>query len=669
MIWIFKNSKKYTFCLIQIKMLVLFILLFVSSNLSAQNDVLLVIDYHKYTVDDFLSVYNKNNEEPLPGNIDLLKKEVDKFVDLKLKIIEAENMGLDKTDDFIKEYNKYKRELADPFLIDKQKFKRLTTQAYQRIKKEVRVSRILIRLSPYAAPEDTLIAYQKAMNIRLRLAESERFDNVAKEVSDDPTAAYNGGDLGYVHVFDTPYDFENLIYRAEPNRLSQIVRTNLGYEIFKVKGYRSNPGMIKVAHIMVSVPANANKEELDRAKSKIDEVYNKLLLGEQFEDLVKKYSDDVGADNSGELPWFGTGEMEPDFEKASIGLHKSEFSKPVKTKYGWHIIKKIDQQPVPEYEFMLDQISKAIRESDRYEICKQNIVRKYKKQFNFKDNKNISGFYDLVDSTLIFEGKWQAPPMFMMHEVLFKIGDKEFNKQNFIEFLVSNQRKMYPVPLKNYINMQYEQFKNKEILAFAYNQLAKNNNEYKKLISEFHDGILLFKFLEKEVWQKAQNDTLALINYYKKNINKYNKYSADISVFKYAPDMNIKKMKKYFTKYKKQHIKDDLLAKVVSKSSKSNFEFVGNYQAEEGNDEVFDLVMNEFHLSKISSKQKIIILPDSKTLVYLNSAITRTQKPWTAFKSELIEDYQKNLEKTLSVNLRNKHSVKINEEVLKSLLY
>ncbi len=667
MIWIFKNSKKYTFCFMQIKTLVLFIL--ISNSIFAQDNVLVLIDNQKYTIDEFLSVYNKNNEKALPGDINLLKKEVDKFVDLRLKIIEAQNMGLDKTNDFIKEYDKYKRQLAEPFLIDKQKFKQLSTQAYQRWKKEIRVSHILVRISPYAAPEDTLIAYQKAMNIRLRLSESERFENVAKESSDDPTAAYNSGDLWYVHAFETPYAFENLIYRAKPNQLSQIVRTNLGYEIFKVKEYRSNPGMIKVAHIMISIPANANKEELNRAKSKIDEVYNKLLLGEKFEDLVKKYSDDVGVNNTGELPWFGTGEMEPAFEQVCIGLHNSEFSKPVRTKYAWHIIKKIDQQAVPGYEFMIDQISKAIRESDRYEVCKQNIVAKYKKQFKFKENKNISGIYGLVDSTLIFEGKWQAPPMFMLHEVLFKIGNKEYNKQNFVDFLVKHQRKMYPVPLKNYINMQYEQFKNKEILEFAYNQLARTNDEYKQLISEFHDGILLFKFLEKEVWQKAQNDTLALINYYKKNIDRYNKYSANISVFKYSPDMNIKKMKKYFTKYKKQHIKDDLLAKVVSKSTKSNFEFIGNYNAEEGSDEVFDLVMNEFHLAKISAKQKIIILPDHKILVYLNSAISRTQKPWTAFKSELIEDYQKNLEKTLSVNLRNKHSVKINEEVLKSLLY
>jgi hypothetical protein len=56
-------------------------------------------------------------------------------------------------------------------------------------------------------------------------------------------------------------------------------------------------------------------------------------------------------------------------------------------------------------------------------------------------------------------------------------------------------------------------------------------------------------------------------------------------------------------------------------------------------------------------------------LVYLNSQISKTQKPWTDFKSELIEDYQKYLEKELTVNLRKKHSIKINEEVLETLLY
>ena len=527
----------------------------------------------------------------------------------------------------------------------------------------------MLRVSPYAAPEDTLIAYQKAMNIRLRLAESERFENVAKESSDDPTAAFNGGDLWYVHAFNTPFAFENYIYRAEPHKLSQIVRTKSGYEIFKVTGYRTNPGMIKVAHIMISVPANANKEELAKAKNKIEDIYNKLLLGEKFENLVKKYSDDIGTNNSGELPWFGTGEIDTAFEKTSINLRKGEFSKPVRTKYGWHIIKKIDQQPVLEYEFIKDQLSKAIRENDRYQICKQNIVAKYKKQYNFKENKDLSTFYDIVDSTLIFEGKWKAPSMIMLHEVLFKIGNQEFNKQNFMDFLVNNQKKMYPIPIKNYINMQYELFKNQTILEFAYKQLSKTNNDYMHLISEFHDGILLFKYLEKEVWRKAQQDTLALIDYYQKNNDYYNKYNADISVFKFSSDINIKKMRKYFTKYKKQHINNELLAKIISKSTKSDFNFLGTYHAEEGSDTLFDIVMNEFHLGKISSKQKIIILPENKTLVYLNSEISKTQKPWTAFKSELVEDYQENLEKKLTVNLRKKYSVKINEEVLKTLLY
>jgi peptidyl-prolyl cis-trans isomerase SurA len=274
-----------------------------------------------------------------------------------------------------------------------------------------------------------------------------------------------------------------------------------------------------------------------------------------------------------------------------------------------------------------------------------------------------------VDSTLIFEGKWKASPMIMLHEVLFKIGNQEFNQQDFVNFLVNNQKKIYPIPIKSYINVQYELFKNQAILEFAYKQLSKTNKDYMRLISEFHDGILLFKYLEKEVWRKAQQDTLALIDYYHKNNDRYNKYNADISVFKFSPDMNQKKMKKYFTKYKKQHINNELLAKIISKSTKSNFEFSRTYHAEEGSDELFDMVMNEFHLGKISSKQKIIILPENKTLVYLNSEISKTQKPWIAFKSELVEDYQKKLEKKLIVNLRKKHAIKINEEVLKSLLY
>ena len=171
------------------------LLIFPLFSQSDNGEILLTIDKKNISKDEFIHVYNKNNSKLLPTNKDSLKLQIDKFINFKLKVIEAENRGLDKTDHFIKEFADYKNQLAEPFLVDGETFEKLSLEAYQRVKSEVRASHILIKVNEFASPEDTLIAYQKAMNIKARLLESESFENVAKETSDDPTAVRNGGDL------------------------------------------------------------------------------------------------------------------------------------------------------------------------------------------------------------------------------------------------------------------------------------------------------------------------------------------------------------------------------------------------------------------------------------------------------------------------------------------
>ncbi len=664
-----KYSKKNSFYFRLYRLLPVLFLLYFSTAIYAQQEVLLTIDNKAYTIDDFLFYYNKNNDQPLSNNLDSLHEKLNEFIDIKLKVIDAQKQGLDKSPEFIFEFEKFKEQLADRFLIDQEVFNKLLNQAYQRIKNEVRVNHILLRVSSCALPEDTLIAYKKAMNIRKRLAESESFEHVAMEVSDDPSAAFNGGNLWYVSAFKTAYKLENYLYKAVKDTFSYPLHTQNGYHIVQVTDYRKNPGMMKVAHILIALPFDAGKEQINRAKRKADEVYAKLKSGEKFEDLLLKYSDDVGVQQNGILPWFGTGEMDRDFENACIHLRKGEISKPVRTKYGWHIIKKIDQQDVPDFSEIKDQIANKIRQNDRYEICKAGIIEQCKKECGFEEKFDTLFFYNMIDSSLIFQGKWQAPSMIMRHEVLFKIGDKEYNKQNFIDFLVKNQHEMYPVSLKKYIAKQYERFKNRKILDWAYLKLEKSNKEYRHILDAFRDAILVSLYQNNEVYSKAQTDTNALKKYYALHSDDYNKYSADISVFSYAKDMNLKKMKKYFAKYKKQHIKDELLAKVISKSAKSELRFVKRYTAEEGSDEIFDFVMNEFYLGKISSKQKLLIRHEKNMVIYLNSEIKKNISPWQKYRDELETEYGNNIEQTNLQTLRKKHTVKIIEETLKSLTY
>lgn len=635
-----------------------------------QDEVLITIDREKISKEEFIRVYSKNNAKPLPTNKDSLKAQLNKFINLKLKVIEAENRGFDKSDHFLKEFSNYKKQLAEPYLVDNVTFKKLSLEAYQRIKYEVRASHILVKVSEFASPEDTLIAYNKAINLKIRLLDSESFENVAKEASDDPTAVRNGGDLWYIRAFQTPYEFENYIFKGVKNKISPPIRTKYGYHIIKIVDRRLNPGKYKVAHIMVSVVKNVDKQTESRAKKKIDSLYRLALQGRDFAQLALKYSDDKGsAINKGELPWFGTGKMSHEFETAAFNLKlKGDISKPVRTQYDWHIIKKIDQQRILEYKQMQDQIRNMVSNSDRHSICEQNLIKRFQKENNFSENKELSIFYTAVDST-IFEKKWKLPDFIDLDDVLFVIGNKKYTKYNFAKFLEKTQKNMFPIPINNYVDQQYKEFRNKKIIEFEINSLSRKNKSYKYLVDEFHDGMLLFEIMEKEVWEKAKNDTIGLKRFYKKNIEKYNKfYAADISVFNFEKGTDIRKLKKYFGKYKKQALYDDLLAIKVSKSVKREFIFENRYKAEEDIHDIFNSVVAKYRSGSLHQDQKLVILEKQNTLVYLNTAIMKTKKTWQNFETNVIYDYQDYLDGIWLKNLRSKYKITINEKVLNSML-
>lgn len=654
-----------------LKTIALLIILMPVIKVSAQEnhqETLVRINGKNISVDEFVSFHKINDTEPLGDNKETLTRQLNQFIDIKLNVAEAERKAYERSKQFINTFEKYKKRLAETFFMNSDIFEKLSKEAYQRIKYEVRASQVLIKLSKYAPPEDTLIAYEKAMNIKRRLIDTEKFENVAREVSDDPQAVINGGDLWYVGAFKIPYEVENYLFKGAKNTISDPIRSELGYHIVKIVDRRKNPGIIKVSQIMVAVARNANKEQQQKAKRKIDSLYRIALKANNFSDLIINSDDKTIGLNNGELPWFGSGQMPHEFETAAFNLQrKGEISKPIRTEYGWHILKKIDQQKTADYSLIKDQIRNNIYKSDRYRICKQNIIKQIQKKYGFKENRELNILYTAVDSS-IFEKKWQIPFLIDLNGDLFEIGNAKYTKHDFAKWLAENQKEILPASIENYVNKQYEIYKNNKIVEFAINTLYKDNKTFKIQLSESYDGMLLFKHMETEVWGKTINDTVKLKQYYEKNSSIYNnKYSAKLSVFKFENGTDVKKLKKYFEKYKKKNLSDNELTSKVGKSIKKKFYFVKNFMAEEGKDKFFDKIVSAFRKGNISTKQNLFIFEDNNTLVYLDSPIKIVKKPWNYYKSALLNDYQNYTYKQGLKNLRSNYNIQINELVLESL--
>ena len=286
---------------------------------------------------EFAYVYRKNNSAaPDYGTRQSVNDYLDLYTNVRLKVLEAEQKGLDTTQAFKRELDGYRQQLAQPYLTEKSVTDQLVREAYDRMSQEVSASHILIRVAPDATPQDTLAAYQRIDKIRQQALAGTDFGQLARTQSEDPSAKENGGKLGYFTAMQMVYPFESAAYKTPVGQISAPIRTRFGYHLIKVNDKRAAQGEIKVAHLMIRMNANTAKSDSLTAKKKIDELYSRLKKSENWDKLVAQFSEDAGsAANGGELPPFGTGRMIPSFEEVAFKLQKpGDIAAPVQTPYG-----------------------------------------------------------------------------------------------------------------------------------------------------------------------------------------------------------------------------------------------------------------------------------------------------------------------------------------------
>ena len=282
------------------------------------NKVLVTVDGNKIQAGEFIRMYKKSIE---PGKTLDIDSYLQQFIVFKLKVADALNEGYDTTRSFRNELNGYRNQLAQNYLTDTQTKEKLLQKAYQRSLTEINAWHILVALPQEASPEDTLKAWQKAIDIRERIIKGEPFESVARGTSDDKSVKINGGNLGYFSVFQMIMPFEDAAYSLKKGAVSMPVRTPYGYHIIKVTDKRPSKGRIKVAHIMKAVPPGTDEKEAKQAEEEINNIYKMLQEGASFSELAKKYSDHKeSAVKGGELDWFGTGEIISDFSEAAFPL-------------------------------------------------------------------------------------------------------------------------------------------------------------------------------------------------------------------------------------------------------------------------------------------------------------------------------------------------------------
>lgn len=638
------------------------ILIFFSLSVFAQtNETLLTIGNKKISGDEFLYIYKKNNSDNI--NKESVDEYLTLFTNFKLKVTEAENLKMDTASAFIKELSGYRTQLAKPYLTENIKWKELTNEAIQRSKKEVKLDIIFTKLPRNASPEDTLKAYNKSLKIRERILQGENFDSVAVATSDDRAVSKNKGHLSFLKPLRIPYSIQNFVFNAKIGDFSMPVRTDFGYYLIRLADMRPQQGFVKVAHIMVSVSDNMPDSIKILKKNKIDSIYNRLQKGDKFETLAKFSDDKASAKKGGELPEFSTGRMVPVFEKTAFALQKpGDYSKPVKSRFGWHIIKLISKHPPYNGKKEKDKIKKAVQsDKKRKEIVKEFVIRELKKEYNFKQIKSPDIITGLLDSTL-FDGKWKIPITKKPDYTLFSLNGEKYSDRDFAHFIEKNQKRNKNTNFKTLVNTYYNNFVYQTLSETEINNLEKTKPEFNYLLKEYHDGMLLFDLMKKKIWDKASEDTIGLKKFYTNNFDSlYSKQiSYNISAFKYQKEKDAEKAIKLLTKSRTKY-NDSLIVKKISKGDTLRFTLIDAGEYSKGENIYADKIFNQ------KNNNKILNFPEDKLLIAVNGKKISKGKPFDEIRGVVISDYQNFLEREWLKELKKKYSVTLNKEELNKI--
>lgn len=498
-----------------------------------KNKTLITIGDRNITAGEFMAVYEKNNV-----NSEVIdKKSVDEYIDMfikfKLKVTEAEARKMDTLPKFIKEYDGYRQQLAKPYFSNEEATEKLVEEAYDRMLWDINASHILVKCEPHDVPADTLKAYNKALELRKRILNGEDFGDVAYETSDDPSARdtiWNGrfykgnrGNLGYFTVFYMVYPFETGAYNSKVGELSMPVRSKYGYHIIRVNSKTPACGTIKAAHIFLKIDDKDPMKTDSVVREKAYNIYNEIEKdGSNWDLIVKKYSDDKGSvQNGGTLTPFKVYQVVPEFVSEVIDLNEKEISLPIKTSYGYHIIKLISKSGVGSFEDEQENIKKSVEKDMRSSLSEEAVLSRLKKENKFKEYvKNKDGFIATIDSTLK-EGRFVVAEGVDTKKPLFKLQKQSFTIADFIEYIQNHQKKQPFMSSASYAYQLYEEFVKESVFAYEDAHLEEKYPDFKLLVQEYHDGILLFDLMDKVVWKKAEIDTAGIRRFYEDNKSNY----------------------------------------------------------------------------------------------------------------------------------------------------
>lgn len=624
-----------------------------------ENVPLLVIGNEEIDSNEFLHLFTKNytlDAPTEPLSPEEFEQNLTLFIHYKLKVKEAENLGLDTTEEFEREFEIFKQDLIKPYLIKNSLQEGELLKAYNRMQEVVNASHILLQFPSNASKEDTIAVFRMAQKLKNDAESGADFNALATEYSEDPSAKDNRGNLGYFTALQMVHQFEDAAYNLSIGQISDPVLTDFGYHIIKLEDKKPNPGEIRVSHILVRSQIGDPVSE-ERALRKVGEIYSELQKSESvWEEVCAQFSEDISTKNTGgKLPWISLGSVIPEFERIAFSLsEEGEISPPVKTPYGFHIIRLEEKRPLGSFEDMEPMIKSRVLRDSRAGLISSQVLAIQKSRYGFKENESN---YIMLKNTVETNGITPTLQKFreekLLDQELFAVKEISYTIKAFFDHITKQENQVISGRPKNGFDSLYESFLVNTLNNIEEKDLESTNEEYKMLLKEYRDGILLFSLMNEQVWQKALEDSVGLQQFFEKNQRNYywKERVTALIVTMSKTEMTPAVRRFLIDKVYKTDLGDRLENTFLLNDPLAFTMEEGNFEVE-NNAQIRQLDLTKsFHEIRQNGKTQFVIL---------GPTIPASPKLLQETRGKVIQDYQEYLNQMLIYSLEEKYTFSIN---------
>lgn len=682
--------------------------LLASLSLHAQNDpVVIEVGNQKIHQSEFMHEFRKSmglDPKAAPTACTFEKRQaleeyLELYTNFRTKLMDAQAMRIDTLPSLRRELEQYRQELREPYLIDSVTLDRILREAYDRNHYALHAAHVLIKVRPDALPADTLEAYNKAMEVYRKAQAGADFAELAATYSDDPSAKGdpnrrrpgNQGDLGCFTVFQMVYPFECAAFALQPGEVSLPVRSDYGYHVIKLYDRVPYFGKVTLQHIWVNAKSGLNGEGM------ISNAYERLSNGEDIRRVAADISSDR-ADNAAFSADLEMNQLPPQYVVELSKLQEGQFSKPFQTQMGWHIVKLVRRETIPAYDDMSPLYKQRLSRDKRSQAPKAAFAEQCRKKYGFHDftqervpaKKGTKPQYKaslaecrsaITDS--VTKKKWVFDSsMVTDYRPLFQIGHRTYNAVDLLRYIEGQQEWQRPqADLDQYLELRYRRFIDQCCLAMADSLLEEENPEFRELMQEYRNGLMIFAYNDRKVWRPSMNDSAGLNAFYAQTVPqrsidnpddepyfwKSRAHVIDITIADSAL-LSPKKANKVVDKALKQGFNaatiENLLSKVAKNPQDSNVVAVSVKEQliEEGSSPL--LAKSEWHRGVFPRT-----LEKGYRLLVVDRLIDPTPKSVREARGYYVSDYQSHLDQELIKHLREKYNVIIHQNVVDEITY